>query len=139
MTDYAAAPIQPLVQGLVTFPGGVGTTPVFTGRGVSAITRDPAAGGFGGYILQLDPGLPGLAGALDPGTPLLPEPDARTTIITRGFGSPPFTPITGIAVSYLLSPVPGVGADRVEVVLTNVANTPTDPPGGFEIIIWRGF
>src|SRR5271166_3629581 len=104
MTDYAAAPIQPIVEGVVTFPGGVGTAPFFDGKGVSAIVRDPATGGQGGYILTLDVGLPGNAGAvpfagpppLIPFPPFALDPDVRTMILPIGIGSPPATGIASI-------------------------------------------
>jgi hypothetical protein len=136
---YDATPLQTLVQGIVTFPGGVGTQPMFTGIGVSSIARDPASGGQGAYILTFDRGLPGLAGAIDAGTPLLLDPFARSLVTMRGSGTPPVTLITNIAVSYLTSPIAGVGADRMEIVLQNVAFLFIDPPAGFEVILWRGF
>jgi hypothetical protein len=130
--------MQPIVQGVVTFPGGVGTAPVFTGRGILTIIRDPAAGGQGGYFLALDPGLPGNAGAVPPGTVALPEPITRTMITPRGFGTPPISGIFTISVSYLTDPRIGIGADVIEVVLTNIGLVPTDPVAGFEIIVWEG-
>lgn len=144
MSDYASTPVQPIVQGLVTIPTGVpGDTPVFFGRGISSVVRDVASA-QGAFILTLDEGLPG-GGALQP-TPddvlIPPAPDARTYVTVRGgSGTPPATTITQIAVSYLTNATPGVGIDRIEVVLS-IAGAGTDPVGaagsGFEILVWKG-
>lgn len=140
MTDFAAAPVQPIVEGIVTFPGGVGTTPVFTGKGISSIIRDGSV--QGSYILFFDVGLPGNAGAV-PALPELPfvappDPDVRTLITPFGVGAPPLSNIATIAVSYIASLIPGVGAPAVNVVLTNLAFLPRDPVNGFLIVVWRG-
>jgi hypothetical protein len=137
VTDYSPILFQPIVQGVVTFPNGVlpGSTVVFDGEGISGIAR---AVGFpsGAYILNLDEGLPGNAGAVQPGTSVLVNPNVRTMITTRGSGTPPISPITNTAVLYLLSPVLGVGADQVIVVMQTFPTMFADPPAGFEIIIW---
>ncbi len=147
MPDYAAAPIQPIVEGLVTFPGGVGTQPFFDGKGVVSIVRDPATGGQGGYIFTLDVGLPGNAGAVPfgqsplqpPLPPFPPDPDVRTMITPLSFGGPPpLSNIVFIGVSYIPSALTGVGAPQIEVVLENPGAIPTDPVNGFQIIVWRG-
>jgi hypothetical protein len=135
--DYAAAPIQPIVEGFVSYPGGVGTQPFFDGKGVSAIVRD---GAFGGFILTLDVGLPGNAGAVPfgPSPPLLPDPDVRTLVIPFGSNGIPLTGIGSIGVSYIPSAVTGVGAPQVEIVLCGSTLVPTDPVDGFEVVVWRG-
>jgi hypothetical protein len=137
MTDYAVTPFQPIVQGVVTFPNGVGpSTPVeFTGVGVSAISR---AVGFplGAYVLDLDEGLPGNAGAVQPGASPISDPNVRTMVTVRGSGAPPISIISTTAVLYLLSPTPGVGADQVLIVMQTFPVALADPPAGFEIIIW---
>lgn len=38
MTNYAAAPIQPIINGLISLVGEV-PAPVFTGRGIFSIAR----------------------------------------------------------------------------------------------------
>jgi len=144
MADYAAAPIQPIVQGIVTgvIPApGVVTT--FFGRGVSKITRV----GAGQYRMILDAGLPGNAGEIEP----LPEPvlgqpipvgpvapDARTLVTLRGTT----TTVTQALASYAQSsvlvdgvapPVDG-GLNVVEVTL--IALAPIDAT--FEIVVWLG-
>lgn len=141
MTDYAAAaPVQPIVDGFVSFPLGPGPgTPVaFDGKGVSAIVRGASA--QGSFILTLDVGLIGNAGAVPAGPvpPFPPDPDVRTMVTTFGVGSPPTSGIASIGVSYITSVVPGVGAFQVEVVTTNLAFLPLDPLAGFQIIVWRG-
>jgi hypothetical protein len=136
MTDYAVTPFEPIVQGLVTNPLGLGN--VFEGRGcLPTVTR--AGGLVGTFILTLDPGLPGNAGAVPPGTGPFINPDVRTMVTTRGQGVPPVSPISTIAVTYVTSFLPGVGANRVLIVMTDLAGVLTDPPAGFEIIIWRVF
>jgi hypothetical protein len=135
VTDYAVTPFQPIVQGVVTFPNGVGGTVEFTGEGVSAISR---AVGFpvGAYVLDLDVGLPGNAGAVPPGVSPLSDPNVRTMITVRGSGVPAISNIATIAVLYLLSPTPGVGANQVLVVMQTFPIALDDPPAGFEIIVW---
>jgi len=128
MTDYAAAPSQPIVQGLLTVSG---STPTFTGKGVESVTRSAS----GDFVLQLDPGLPGNAGELDPD-------QARSMVTLRGgSGSPPVTTITQTAVTYQDSGTADGGFDQVRVVFS-IAGTATDPngaaAGGAEIVVWKG-
>jgi hypothetical protein len=153
MTDYAATPIQPIVQGLVTFDNpNVGAGVHFTGRGVSSISRITTVTGFGGFMLVLDEGLPGNAGAVEPNInisppgvplpPLPPNPDVRTMITIRGSGTPPVTTIAEIAVQYGQTtppPVlpPGTGNNAVFVTTATGGGVLTDP-AAFEIIIWVG-
>ena len=104
MGDYAAAPIQPIVQGLLTVSTTPNHVPTFQGRGVSAVTR--VAGPPIAYVLTLDAGLPGNAGELAPTGAIypaaaqpsgagagassvgaasrIPTPDARSSITIRG-------------------------------------------------------
>lgn len=142
MTDYAAAPIQPIVEGIVTLSGGV---PFFDGKGVSAIVRGGAL--FGDFILTLDVGLPGNAGAVPFApphfappipAPFAPDPDVRTLVTPFGIGNPPISGVASIGVSYIPSASPGVGAPQIEIVMTSAAGNPTDPAGGFMIVVWRG-
>lgn len=139
MTNYAAAPIQPIVDGLVTFSGGV---PFFDGKGVSAIVRGTPL--HGDFILTLDVGLPGNAGAVPffepqpfppPALPFAPDPDVRTLVTPLGF---PLSGVASIGVSYIPSALTGVGAPQIEVVMTNAGFNPVDPSGGFLIVVWRG-
>jgi hypothetical protein len=51
MPDFAAAPLQPIVSGLVTFAGGAWS---FSGKGCFPQVAHPGAGIFD---LGLDPGL----------------------------------------------------------------------------------
>jgi hypothetical protein len=144
MPDYAAAPIQPIVEGIVTFPGGPGTQPFFDGKGVSAITR---AAGFplGVYILTLDAGLPGNAGAvpfaassLQPPAPAFPpDPDVRT-MVTPITTFPAVAFVQSIGVSYIPSALSGVGAPQIEIVITEAVFLPFDPANGFQVVVWRG-
>ena len=140
MTDYAApAPVQPIVQGVVTFPNGFGTNPVvFDGKGaLPVVTRGASL--VGSFLLTLDEGLPGNAGAVPAlSPPLLPnDPDVRSSITPLGLG-PLLSGIAAIGVQYIASVLPGVGATQIEVVTTNAAFNPEDPKGGFLIVVWRG-
>jgi len=134
VTDYSAYLFESIVQGVVTFEGG---DPVFNGQGISNIER---LVGFplGAYLLTLDEGLIGNAGAIPPGTNPLIDNNVRTVIQTRGVLPVPIPNIVNIAVVYVTSPVAGVGCDQIIVVMrTNLPPMFADPTGGFEIIIWR--
>jgi hypothetical protein len=145
MTDYAAAPIQPILQGLVSIDQN--GNPQFFGKGASAVARvtGQAAGVF---QLTLDQGLPGNAGAIEPlptNSPFTPpfpdDPDPRTTITIRGTGTVPGTTISEVVVSYgpgTPAPAPGVGDNTIFVSFATSAGVFTDPPAGFEIITWLG-
>jgi len=137
MPDYAASPIQPIVEGLVTFPGGPPNIE-FDGKGISSILYI----GMGHYILFFDEGLPGNSGAV-PALPEFPlvlpiDPDVRTNIMPLGVGVPPVSGIQAIGIAYIASLVQGVGATAIDIVLTNAAFVGQDPQNGFEIIVWRG-
>lgn len=139
MTDYSASSNEPIVEGLVTFVivGGV-PEPVFNGRGISAISR---LAGFplGVFVLQLDEGLPGNSGAVPPGAGPFLNPNVRTMVTMRGDPAavPPVTNIQTTAVNYLVSPVVGVGSDRILIVTRTNPPAFADPVAGFEIIVWR--
>lgn len=131
MTDYAAAPSQPIAQGLVTvFPQEVGVPILsFFGKGiVPSGPQGPVAMGTGDYLLTLDAGLPGDV-AIDP-------PFGRFMLTVRA--TTPGTPTTVVSksLSYIPSVTPGVGATQVRVEFAIEAGTAFDPPA-FEIIIWR--
>jgi hypothetical protein len=140
MPDFAAAPIQPIVEGFITFPGGVGGAIVFLGKGVSQVTRDAATGGQGSYILTLDTGLPGNAGAVpiaDPPFATL-EPETRTLVTPLGVGAPPSSNIAFVGVSYIAALGVGIGARAVEIVTQTPLGAFVDPPGGLYVCVWRG-
>lgn len=134
MTDYSAFPFEPIVQGVVTF--GVGADIFFNGRGVSLVTR-PVGFPAGVFVLQLDAGLPGNAGAVAPGVSPFLNPNVRTVLTMRSTTIPPIPSIATVAVNYLLSPLAGVGADRILVVTQTLPTALADPHGGFEIITWK--
>lgn len=137
MTDYAPVPFQPIVQGVITFPLGTapGSPVVFDGEGISGIAR---VVGFptGAYVLNLDEGLPGNAGAVQPGAGPIVNPNVRSLITPRGAGVPPVSLVATSAVLYLLSPVAGVGADQIVIVTQTFPLALVDNPAGLEIIIW---
>jgi hypothetical protein len=153
LTDYAAAPSQPIVQGLITIVEVLSVlTPQFSGSGVSLIIRTPLGAPFvgnaaGDYLLVLDEGLQGDV-ALDPvfGRSLLTVRGSFTNVVPFG------TSIDQKTISYAASsaenvydvnPVPGIGSNVVRVVLaassTGLATDPVGADGnGCEIVIWRG-
>jgi hypothetical protein len=140
MSDYAAAPIQPIVEGFITFPGGSGGPIVFLGKGVSQVTRDALTGGVGSYVLLLDTGLPGNAGAVPAANAPLPtpDPDVRTLVTPLGVGAPPSSGVAFIGVSYNPAAGPGIGARSVEIVLQAPGGAFIDPVGGVYVVVWRG-
>jgi len=134
MGSPSAAPLQPLVAGLVTFVGGAWG---FSGKGCIAPVVHAGAGifdlgiDFGIYGTTLDAVVVPVAGF--PPDPTL-DPNARSIITVRG----PFpTGIFNIAVRYLVNPAVGIVA--VQVLLANVANALTDPPvTGFDVVVFKG-
>ena len=134
MTDYAVTPFQPIVQGVVTIDA-LGD-PVFTGEGLSEITR-VVGFSLGAFLLTLDEGLPGNAGAVPPGLSPINDPNVRTMITMRGAGVPPATNIVATGILYLLNPVPDVGADQILITTQTFPLQLVDPVAGFEIIVWR--
>lgn len=134
MTDYAAAPAQPILQGLITLiespqRGGLGIN--FFGEGVVQSGPDaPLYVGPGHYILTLDPGLPGDV-AIDP-------PAARFMMTVRAPVGVTTVVVTK-SIFYIPSPTPRVGATKIEILLTNGAGADeVDFEDGLEIILWRG-
>jgi len=154
VSDYAAAPAQPIVQGLITIvtPQTGLPFPAFSGIGVSSIVRTPPGSPFSGnaagdYLLMLDEGLPGdVALDLIFGRSFLTVRGSFTNVVHFG------TSIDQKSISYVAStapgvfvasPVPGIGSNVVRVVLTaSSTGLATDPVGsdgnGCEIVIWRG-
>jgi hypothetical protein len=118
MSNYDAAPIQPIINGIITIVGGV---PVFTGRGISSIVRTAAGALLGDFTLMLDFGLPGNVG-LDPAY-------AKSSLTQRGDPVTGLTTITQQAITY-----PATAFVRV---VTSVASAGVDPPDGLELIVWR--
>ncbi len=119
MANYDAAPIQPIINGLITASEA---GPLFVGRGISSIMRTPGGAGVGDYLLILDQGTPGSVG-LDPNY-------ARTMLTQRGtLGvNPGGTTITQQAVSY-----PSTATIRI---VLSTAGAGVDP-AALEIAVWR--
>ncbi len=139
--DYAAAPVQPLVQGLLTVDP-VSLIPTFRGRGVSSVTRPS----IGVYNLNLDVGLPGNAGEFAGTSPTtLPAADIRTMVTFRGSPTNPSlafaTTLTDYTVDYI-NPGPDGGIRTIQFIFNTVAQFPVDPTGndaaGVEILVFRG-
>jgi hypothetical protein len=132
MTDYAAAPVQPIVQGLLTVRGIEGFILSFFGIGiVQTGPFAPVRVGAGNYILTLDPGLPGDV-AIDP-------PFGRQLLNVRSpMGTP--TAVISKSIAYLTSPTLNptqVGANQIQIRLANLTPVGVDPEVGLEIILWR--
>jgi len=165
MTDYAAAAVQPIVQGLVTVPTGLsGGVLAFTGRGALpvpgrsiTILGPPIPAGV--IVLTLDVGLPGNAGAIEPAPDgaipptLVPAaPLARTLISLRSPTSGVVTTIDSVSVAYGNFSVPATMDGSLRQIAITLADgavltdpVPTPPGGpftaganGFEIIVWAG-
>lgn len=132
MTDYAAAPVQPIVQGLLTVRGIEGFVLSFFGKGiVQTGPFVPQRVGAGNYILTLDPGLPGDV-AIDP-------PFGRQLLNVRALMGTP-TAVVSKSIAYITSPAAAaarVGANQIQINLANVGGTGMDPEVGLEIILWR--
>jgi len=128
MTDFAAAPAQPIVQGLIraTNLDGSGVVSFF---GIGIVQTGPFApvyNGVGNYTLTLDPGLPGDV-AIDP-------PFARFLMTVRALAGTP-TLVVAKSIAYITSPAgsaAAIGANQIQISLT------TDPEVALEIILWRG-
>jgi hypothetical protein len=133
MTDYAVTPFQPIVQGVIV---ATATGVTFDGEGISNIER---VTGFpaGAFLLTLDEGLIGNAGAVPPGLAPINDPNVRTMLTMRGAGTPPISNIVASAVLYVLSPTPGVGADQIIIATQTFPLALADPNGGIEIIVWN--
>lgn len=136
MSDFQAAPLQPIAQCLFTVTGIVPA--LVDSVGFSAITR--VAGPPIAFLLTLDRGLIGNAGEIDP-------TKARVSVTLRG--SPTATPvgstqITGVGVSYVTPPaVPGPGdAGETQIQLVfSVGGAGVDPNGvnasAVEVVVWK--
>jgi hypothetical protein len=164
MTDYAAAAVQPIVQGLVTITGNVsGALPIFTGRGALIVGTGrptaPPGNVAGAIILTLDVGLPGNAGAIEPNpnnavpptlVPAAPLPRTLVTMRSPVVGVPTTLDSVSVAYGNFTVPAPSDGSLRqiaitiaAGVVLTDPVATPPGGPftagaNGFEIIVSAG-
>lgn len=166
MTDYAAAAVQPIVQGLITVSGLSGTV-TFTGRGAKLIpSLQPSPAGVGRdnthaqgvFVLTLDVGLPGNAGAVEPFpnnavpptlAPAAPLP--RTLVDVRApfvAGLPVPTTLTAVSVAYgnftgPASVTPPVDGSLTQVMVVVAAGAVLSDPftpnaNGLEVIVWAG-
>lgn len=131
MSDFGPILLQPIVQGVVTLAAPAIS---WEGVGLEAIERPP---GFplGVYLLTLDEGLPGNAGAVPPGLAPTVNPDVRTVITCRAPVPPLVNPIQCSSVLYTHT-LPGVGSTALLVVMADDTNTLNDPVA-FEISVFR--
>jgi len=147
MADYAAAPLQPLAQALLTIDAS--GTPQIAGRGFSSVARGAAP--VGNFMLTLDEG----TGVADVGS----GPDftvgiigpngldprlARVALTMRGGTTAPGT-TTISDLNAVFTSIPGQGA-QLEIGLAIDPATPADPMGpgapnanggGLEIMLWQ--
>jgi hypothetical protein len=156
MADYAATPLQPVAQALLTIDAA--GNPQLTGRGFSTVVR--ASVNPGDFLLTMDegtgiadigsgeligqPGLGFATGIIGPNG--LDPRFARISLTMRGGTTAPgITTIQDRTVT--ITSVPGEGATQIHVALRNTGNAPTDPMGfgvpnangsGLEIMVWNG-
>jgi hypothetical protein len=144
MTDYAAVPVQPIVQGVLTVDP-ISLLPTFQGRGVLSVVKNAV----GDFTLNLDPNSEGSIALDATVTPSVPAGVAgavpvfgRTILTLRG--SPtnvvPFsTTITEKSVSYVVTdPTKGATAIRIVLAIGGAGTDPTeDDAGGCEVIVLR--
>lgn len=149
MADYAAVPVQPIAQALLTIDAA--GNPQITGRGFSSVVR--ASGAAGDFLLTMDEG----TGAADVGSgdgftigvigPNGLDPRfVRVVGTVRGGTTPPGgTDISQRSVS--ITSVPGEGATQIRMTLTTNLDAAADPMGagvpnahgsGLEIMVWNG-
>lgn len=134
MTDYASAPAQPILQGLISVNADLSVN--FEGMGVSAIARTVGGAAAGDFTLTLDPGVPGDVS--------IDQQFGRSLLTVRGSllnAVPGATSIDGKALSYIPNANPQIGSNKIRVVLTaaGAGTDPSDADGdGCEIVLWRG-
>ena len=167
MTDYAAAAVQPIVQGLLTVSGTGASragVPTFSGRGVSAVARTA----LGTYLFTLDAGLPGNSGEVEPiggvyplnlvpgagsgasSATNVPAPDTRSALTVRGSSTATVagaSQVDGIGITWLTTvtaPTKDAAFTQFQLVFTQdvgasaVGVDPTDDiAAGVEIVIWK--
>jgi hypothetical protein len=161
MTDYAAAAVQPIVQGLITV-SALGGVVSFTGRGALLVPSAQASpNGVGRdnthpqgvFVLTLDQGLPGNAGEVEPTpdgalTPAAPLPrtlvDVRAPIVA---GAPTVTTLISVSVAYgnFTVPAPADGGLRQVMIVVStsgvvggLADPFTPNANGLEVVVWAG-
>ncbi|HYB24722.1 MAG TPA: hypothetical protein VED41_13050 [Solirubrobacteraceae bacterium] len=156
MADYAAVPVQPIAQALLTIDAA--GNPQLTGQGFSSVVR--ASVNPGDFLLTLDEGTSvadvGSGGVVDQpgfgystgivGPNGLDPRFVRVSITIRGGTTAPgLTDISDRTAS--ITSVPGEGVTQIRVALATALDVPTDPMGagvpnahgsGMEIMIWNG-
>jgi hypothetical protein len=156
MADYAAAPLQPIAQALLTIDAA--GNPQITGRGFSSVVR--ASAFPGDFLLTIDEG----TGVADIGSGgLVNEPGfgyatgfvgpngldprfVRASLTMRGGTTAPgVTTLSDLSVSFVS--VPGQGVTQIRVSIATALDLPLDPMGfgvpntdgsGLEIMLWNG-
>lgn len=162
MADYAAVPLQPIADALLTI--NAAGNPVITGRGFSSVAR-PAGSPIGDFVLTFDEGI-GVSDIGSGNTSIVdgsPVPGfgytdgrvgpngidprfARVNVTMRGGTTAPGTTTISSRIATFIT-TPGSGALQLEITLRNTANAVTDPMGagvpnadgsGVEIMVWNG-
>jgi hypothetical protein len=149
MADYAAVPVQPIAQALLTIDAA--GNPQLTGRGFSGVVR--ASAFAGDFLLTLDEG----TGAADVGSGegftmgiigpngLDPRFVRAAITIRGGTTAPGITDISDRSIS--ITSVPGEGATQIRVAIATATDVSVDPMGfgvpnahgsGMEIMVWNG-
>lgn len=158
MSDYAAVPIQPIAQALLTIDAA--GDPQLTGHGFSVVSR---VTGVGDFLLTFAQGM-GVADIGSGSVPIIngsPVPgfgftDGRngpnglnprfarvSTMARAGTTAPGTTTIVSRMATF--TSVPGSGATQLRLTLRDVANALVDPMGagapsatggGLEIMVW---
>jgi hypothetical protein len=156
MADYAAVPLQPIAQALLTIDAA--GNPQLTGRGFSTVVR--ASVNPGDFLITMDEGTavadigsggivgePGFGfstGIVGPNG--LDPRFVRVSLTMRGGTTAPGT-TTVQERSVSITSVPGQGATQIRVSLRDTGNAPVDPMGagvpnangsGLEIMVWNG-
>jgi len=137
MTDYAAVPVQPIVQGLITLVNPDVPDDGIDFFGIGIVQNGPFApvrNGAGSYTLTRDPGLPGDV-AINP----LFGRFMMTVCGPNGIAAGAPTAIESKSLTYLTSPLLNanlVGANQIEIFLA-AGGAGTDFETGLEIILWR--
>lgn len=155
MSDYAAATVQVIAEGLLTIDAA--GNPQITGQGFASVAR--ASVNAGDFLLDLEEG----TGVADinsgtivnrPGTGGLPDgrigPNGLDTRLLRvmmtmrgGTTAPGSTTISDMSVGFIAAP----GTTQIRIALGDPLDLPTDPMGagapnadggGLEIIVFYG-
>jgi hypothetical protein len=135
LTDFAAAPTQPIAQGVIFIDAS--NNPQFFGKGVAGIFR----GAFPGTFLLVLGAVANPQNASAVGTIGLDPNFARSLVTVRGKATGlPSTTIDQKSVDYPSLPGgPAISVVRVVLIAAGVGVDPSGVNGnGCEVIVWNG-